>query len=299
MKFIGSLLAATFLFLGFNSTEAAAESFKVKIGTDSVVFPDAQPIVKNNRLLVPLRPVFESMNADVKWNPDTNAVTSQLSKYGTTAKLALNMQSPFLEKQYSNKYYIQQSDVKPVVINNRTYIPLRLVGEAYGYDVIWNGSTNTATYKETGSLHLAYPTYKTHLSTASISKQNVYELETFFSVNKYRSSYGKKELALNPTLSNVAREKSRDMLVKNYFDHTSPTYGSPFDMMKQFGISYTSAGENIAAGYTTTSAVMTGWMNSPGHKANILSDNFTQIGVGYIKGATGYKTYWTQMFIRP
>ncbi|MCM3718336.1 stalk domain-containing protein [Fictibacillus phosphorivorans] len=299
MKFIGSLLAATFLFLGFHSTEAAAKSFNVKVGNERVVFPDAQPIMKNNRLLVPIRPVFESMNADVKWNPDTNAVTSQLSKYGTTAKLALNTQSPFSEKQYSSKYYIQQSDVKPSVISNRTYIPLRLVGEAYGYNVVWNSSTNTATYKETGSLHLANPTYKTHTSTGSISKQNVYELETFFSVNKYRASNGKKELALNPTLSNVAREKSRDMLVNNYFDHTSPTYGSPFDMMKQFGISYTSAGENIAAGYTTTSAVMTGWMNSPGHKANILSDNFTEIGVGYIKGTTGYKTYWTQMFRRP
>ncbi|WP_153238099.1 stalk domain-containing protein [Fictibacillus phosphorivorans] len=299
MKYFTSLLAAGLLFLGINSTDVSAESFKVKIGNNSVVFPDEKPIVQNNRLLVPLRPVFESMNAEVKWNSTTNMVTSQLSKYGTTAKLALNVQSPFLEKQYNNKFYIQQSDIKPAIINNRTYIPLRLVGEAYGYDVTWDGSSNTATYKETGSLHLTDPTYKTHQSTGTISKQNVYELETFFSVNKTRSNNGKKELALNPTLSNVAREKSRDMLVKNYFDHTSPTYGSPFDMMKQFGISYTSAGENIAAGYTTTSAVMTGWMNSPGHKANILSDNFTQIGVGYIKGTTGYKTYWTQMFIRP
>jgi uncharacterized YkwD family protein len=299
MKFLGSLLAAGLFIMGIYNTDVSAESYHVKVENESVVFPDEKPILQNNRLLVPLRPVFESMNADVKWHSDTNTVTSQLSKYGTTAKLALNMQSPFLEKQYNNKYYIQQSDVKPVVINNRTYIPLRLVGEAYGYDVLWNGSTNTATYKETGSLHSADPTYKTHTATSSIGKQNVYELETFFSVNKYRASYGKKELALNPTLSNVAREKSRDMLVNNYFDHTSPTYGSPFDMMKQFGIQYTAAGENIAAGHTTPSAVMTGWMNSSGHKANILSDNFTQIGVGYIKGTTGYKTYWTQMFIRP
>lgn len=113
-------------------------------------------------------------------------------------------------------------------------------------------------------------------------------------VNIERSKEGLSSLKLSNELSSVATKKSQDMADNNYFSHTSPTYGSPFDMMKQFGINYTSAGENIAQGYNSAEAVMNGWMNSPGHKANILSSNFGTLGVGYVnKGGT---TYWTQMF---
>ena len=102
-----------------------------------------------------------------------------------------------------------------------------------------------------------------------------------------------KPLTMNLKLSDVARAKSQDMHDKNYFSHTSPTYGSPFDMMKQFGITYRTAGENIAMGYRTPEAVMEGWMNSPGHKANILNSSYTEIGVGYVSDGS----YWTQEFI--
>ena len=78
-----------------------------------------------------------------------------------------------------------------------------------------------------------------------------------------------------------------------YFAHNSPTYGTPFQMMKAFGLSYRTAGENIARGYATPQAVVNGWMNSSGHRANILNAGYTQIGVGYV--AQG--NYWTQMFI--
>lgn len=113
-------------------------------------------------------------------------------------------------------------------------------------------------------------------------------------VNTERTKAGLKPLILDTSLSKVARIKSQDMADKNYFSHTSPTYGSPFDMMKQFGINYTAAGENIAKGQATAESVMKAWMNSPGHKANILSSKFGKIGVGYvIKNGT---PYWTQMF---
>lgn len=113
-------------------------------------------------------------------------------------------------------------------------------------------------------------------------------------VNIERSKVGLSSLKLSNELSSVATKKSQDMADNNYFSHTSPTYGSPFDMMKQFGIKYTNAGENIAQGYSSAEAVMNGWMNSPGHKANILSSDFGTLGVGYVnKGGT---TYWTQMF---
>lgn len=117
-------------------------------------------------------------------------------------------------------------------------------------------------------------------------------------VNKERAANGLKPLRMNWELSRVARYKSEDMRDKRYFAHDSPTYGSPFDMMKKFEVSYSYAGENIAAGQTTAEAVMQSWMNSPGHRKNILSPNFTEIGVGYATGGS-YKYYWTQMFIKP
>ncbi|WP_257348743.1 SafA/ExsA family spore coat assembly protein [Pseudalkalibacillus decolorationis] len=115
-------------------------------------------------------------------------------------------------------------------------------------------------------------------------------------VNKERAKHGLQPLKANWELSRVARFKSKDMIEKNYFSHTSPTYGSPFQMMKDFGISYRAAGENIAAGQSTAQEVMNGWMNSDGHRKNILSSRYTEIGVGYAKGGS-YGHYWTQMFI--
>ncbi|MGF2616717.1 sporulation protein [Rossellomorea vietnamensis] len=111
--------------------------------------------------------------------------------------------------------------------------------------------------------------------------------------NQERAKAGLPALTADAELSNVAREKSNDMQTKNYFSHTSPTYGSPFDMMNSFGIDYRAAGENIAMGQKTPEEVVKAWMNSEGHRKNIMSSNFTHIGVGH--DADG--NYWTQMFI--
>lgn len=112
--------------------------------------------------------------------------------------------------------------------------------------------------------------------------------------NKERQQAGLSLLEVDNALSNVAREKSNDMQRNGYFSHTSPTYGSPFDMMRDFGITYQSAGENIAQGQRTPEEVVQAWMNSEGHRANILNANFTHIGVGYDPDGQ----HWTQMFIR-
>ena len=145
----------------------------------------------------------------------------------------------------------------------------------------------------------ATPTNATPSKTTTapnLSADNKLEKEVVTLVNQERSKQGLAPLKENVKLSNVARTKSEDMAKNNYFSHTSPTYGSPFDMMKQFGITYTAAGENIAMGQPTAASVMNGWMNSPGHRANILSKDFTEIGVGLAKNASG-SIYWTQDFI--
>lgn len=129
--------------------------------------------------------------------------------------------------------------------------------------------------------------------TSVDSSVSDYEKKVAELINEIRRDYGLSELKLNTELCAVARAKSQDMKDNNYFSHTSPTYGSPFDMMKTFGISYRTAGENIAMGYSTPEAVVNGWMNSEGHRANILNASFKEIGMGYVPNGN----YWTQMFI--
>ncbi len=125
------------------------------------------------------------------------------------------------------------------------------------------------------------------------STVTAYEKEVIRLVNEQRASNGLKALNYDWELSRVARYKSQDMRDNRYFSHTSPTYGSPFTMMKNFGISYRTAGENIAKGQRTPSEVVNAWMNSQGHRENILNPSFTKIGVGYVADGN----YWTQMFV--
>ncbi|MEX3747365.1 MULTISPECIES: SafA/ExsA family spore coat assembly protein [Lysinibacillus] len=120
------------------------------------------------------------------------------------------------------------------------------------------------------------------------------EQEVVKLVNAERAKAGLPALKEDWELSRVAKYKSQDMHDKKYFDHTSPTYGTPFTMMKNFGISYKSAGENIAQGQPSAEEVVKAWMNSSGHRANILNESYTHIGVGYVKDGN----YWTQMFIQ-
>ena len=140
---------------------------------------------------------------------------------------------------------------------------------------------------------LIYPGQIIYLPTADTSV-TAYEQEVIRLVNEIRADHGLRPLTYDWQLARVARYKSQDMKDNRYFSHNSPVYGTPFQMMKSFGISYRSAGENIARGYVTPQAVVSGWMNSSGHRANILNANFTHIGVGYVSGGN----YWTQMFIR-
>ncbi|MCA0988341.1 CAP domain-containing protein [Guptibacillus algicola] len=111
--------------------------------------------------------------------------------------------------------------------------------------------------------------------------------------NKERRKQGLPDLKAYTKLSDVAQEKSRDMQEKNYFSHTSPTYGSPFDMMRDFGVDFNTAGENIAQGQQTPQSVVDAWMKSEGHRKNIMNKSFTHIGVGLVQDGH----YWTQMFI--
>lgn len=144
--------------------------------------------------------------------------------------------------------------------------------------------------------NLIYPGDKVYIT--NIQDIKAQEAEVIRLVNVERAKAGLQPLTANWELCRIARYKSQDMINKNYFSHISPTYGTPFNMMENFGITFSSAGENIAMGQKSPAEVMNSWMNSPGHRANILSPSYSQIGVGLAKSSTGV-CYWTQMFIKP
>ncbi|WP_027956266.1 CAP domain-containing protein [Halobacillus kuroshimensis] len=125
------------------------------------------------------------------------------------------------------------------------------------------------------------------------SDVSAFEKEVVELTNQEREKQGLEPLKLDTALSGVADDKSLDMQNNDYFSHNSPTYGSPFDMMDQYGIDYRTAGENIAMGQTSPEQVVEGWMNSQGHRENIMNPDFTHIGVGHAEEGN----YWTQMFI--
>lgn len=129
----------------------------------------------------------------------------------------------------------------------------------------------------------------------SISSMNSDEKEVFDLINKQRNNNGLQNLKVNEEVQKVARIKAQDMVNNNYFSHESPTYGSPFNMLNNFKISYKTAGENIAANSSNSGAV-TAWMNSSGHKANILNSNFNYTGIGVVSSSK-YGKMFVQMFI--
>lgn len=176
------------------------------------------------------------------------------------------------------------SSTKPTINNNGT-----------GTTKPTGNTENTGNTGNTGQTSTTTKPTENSGQTSTISAE---ANEVIRLVNVERSKNGLSPLKANAELSKVATAKAQDMIDNSYFSHTSPTYGSPFDMMKKFGINYTAAGENIAYGQKDAAEVMNSWMNSLGHRANILNSNFTEIGVGVAKDKNG-TPYWVQMFINP
>ncbi len=129
-------------------------------------------------------------------------------------------------------------------------------------------------------------------TTSSMSND---EKEVFNLINQQRNNNGINSLKIDEEVQRVAKIKAQDMVNNNYFSHESPTYGTPFNMLSNFKISYKTAGENIAANSSNSGAV-TAWMNSSGHKANILNSNFTHTGIGVVSSQK-YGKIFVQMFI--
>ena len=134
-------------------------------------------------------------------------------------------------------------------------------------------------------------TEKPAAGTASAIEKRVFDL-----VNDERAKYGLSALTWADDLASIARAHSQDMIRRSFFDHTNPDGRSPFDRLKNAGIRYRYAAENIAYGQKSPEAVMNAWMNSSGHRRNILNANLREIGVGAVSSSGG-TIYWTQLFV--
>jgi uncharacterized YkwD family protein len=113
-------------------------------------------------------------------------------------------------------------------------------------------------------------------------------------VNQARSKAGASPLHIDASLAKLARMKAQDMVNKGYFSHTSPTYGSPYEMLRTYGVGYSYAGENLAGAATVQSA-HDNLMDSQGHRANILNQNFTRVGIGVVN-SEAYGRIYVQIF---
>ena len=282
------------------SSSVFASSIPICVQNKEVNVGSNTPYVSTtNQTMIPIKAVGQTLGLKVLWQNPNVILTGKNVKTGKTVNVKANAATKALVangKTLKNAMHVK---------NGRSYVALRVLAEIFGYDVTWkNGKVNitnpgtqapdvtpttTATPTTTETTNTNTNINTTTLDTSVLGYENqVLEL-----VNVERQKAGLAPLKMDEALRNVARKKSEDMQANHYFDHNSPTYGSPFDMMKKFGISYTMAGENIAMGQRTPEEVVTAWMNSPGHRANILKPGYTFIGVGYVANGN----YWTQEFI--
>jgi uncharacterized YkwD family protein len=241
------------------------------------------------------------------------ALAMMVSVAGAASAATNNPCQP-LDKETANQIMQNVNSNLQTIIKNPQFGKINIVLPQLQWKDTWNKpNTNTGTKPDTGKKPETgtkpdtgkkpetgtqpgtntgtKPDTNTGTNTGANTSASQFAQEVVTLVNKERAKVGAKPLTMDAALSNMALDKAKDMYNNKYFDHNSPTYGSPFDMMDSYGISYRAAGENIAKGQRTPQEVMNAWMNSAGHKKNILDPNFTKIGVGYYQGV------WVQEFI--
>lgn len=157
---------------------------------------------------------------------------------------------------------------------------------------------SSAASSSTGVTGTSGQSSKTTTTTNTSTKGSSSEVQQALSLlNSDRAKSGLPALTLNSSLSNLGDAYAQDMINRNFFSHYNPEGQSPFDRMKAAGIGYTYAGENLAIN-TDVAAAETAFMNSSGHRANILNQNYTQVGLGVRHDAKG-SVYVVQEFIKP
>lgn len=260
---------AVFFLIFFTVTIVYAENdISVYMNGENLFF-EQPPVIQNDSTLVPFRAIFEKLDMTVQWFGDERRVTAQ--KEGMAITLFID--SPVM---YVNERAVELT-TPAVIYNDFTLVPLRAVAEAASAQVDWDGDTRTVTI---------------------ISQESDFETWTkrvLVLTNNERVRNGLNPLKWDDSLASLAEAHCVDMINRGFFAHNNPDGETPFDRMKRAGISYWSAGENIAAGQYSPEAAVEAWMQSPEHRKNILNSDFKYLGVSVVKGGQ-YGIYWAQEF---
>jgi len=293
-KRIFAFLLVLFVFAPAFSAAAHANPVSVTIDGAAVTFPDASPAIIDGRTLVPVRAVFEALGFAVQWNGETQTAT--ISKDGDIIIITIG------SAVFTTNGAAHALDVPAQIIGGSTMVPIRLPLESVGFAVDWVAATQTVTIETPAVLldPILDPIPNRRLTEAEIASWiNSYnqsgghlefELEVIRLVNIEREAAGVAPLVINNSAMMAARFKAQSMVHLGYFSHTSPVYGS-FHIIGRDVFNISIGGENLASGQRTPAEVVNGWMNSPGHRENILMPGFREIGVGF------YENRWVQKFI--
>ena len=238
---------------------AEAADIQVEINGQTITF-DQPPIITSDRVMVPMRALAEALGAEVGWDGERRMMTSVRGE--DTLYLGIG---DFVMWHNDEAIVLEAA---PMIVNGRTLAPIRAVSEGYGASVSWDYAAQKVT----------------------VIEDVYYARQVFDLTNQERMKAGLPVFEWSDALAEVVQAHCVDMAERGYFDHVDLDGRSPFDRMDNAGISYSWAAENLAMRYPTPAAVVAGWMDSPGHRANILNEHLEKLGVGYYDG------YWGQLF---
>ncbi len=321
--------------VGLTNKTFGTSPVKVLVNGEEIDFIKygTQPFInENGTTMLPFRSIFEQfpgyINTEqyskyklITFSKNYEDKIINLSLYENEDRLSMIYVIPNSYNdtyRYDDTYTWSFYDTPIVNINGRVHVPVRAISEAWGYKVDWDSETKTV-FIDTTNQNIEVPsdaynihnnqlplkeyevdgTKKQFENTPEVDKPSVslekFQEEVVRLVNEERNKAGILPLEMDTKLNELAVIKTDDMLNNDYFSHYSPIYGSPFDMMDMYEVTYSSAAENIAYGQTTPEEVMNSWMNSEGHRENILNPDFNKIGVGYSTDEID-EIFWTQLF---
>jgi uncharacterized protein YkwD len=275
-------LIVTGIFLGVCAVPVwATNDIKVIVNGNTLSL-DVAPAIENNRILLPMRAISEAMGATVNYIPETKQV--DIYRGSDRMHIYLNRADALVNGS------VVTMDVAARAVKGRTLLPLRFVGESLGATVNWNNTTKTVNIVAQGSSSNGGNNNSNNNSALEISAM---EKELLNLLNQERSQKGLNKYLTDSNLAKMAKAHSMDMAENDFFSHISPTYGSAQERAKIYGIS--NVGENIAYGYPSAQSAFDAFMNSPSHRANMLSSSYTHVGIGIDKksGTTNTDIYVT------
>ncbi len=299
------MITAIIIMLTLSATPTFAETPFITIDGERLPIPGDEPgpyINAQNRTMIPVSFVSRELGAEVDWNANDRVVTITGNDKEILLKIGMS------EANVNGETV--SFDTKAVILQSRTFVPLRFVSEAMGLLVTWDAERcNAAIYTEDSAEAEAEiqsmqddpeeaeseALSETYTESEVADELSEIAREVVRLTNLERTKRGLDPLDINVELMKVAESKSLDMQQNKTMSHDSPKYGGLRGLLTYYAVDCQMAAENIARGYRTAEQVVEGWMNSPGHRDNILTDEVTTIGVGVVECETG--PYWTQLLI--